>query len=165
MRLAPSWPISLIIFYWRFLSLDWCFPWAEIDTWLRKERYDGRLVVKNNSTWPTQRLHSDPFSLFLSLHQVEYYCGILFLTTNRVKAFDEAFLSRIHVVLHFVYDRFIQKSANWDVESKCQGIYSVLLTIGPAFEPYLETMKGVLRQGGANKPNPVSRVFSFAPEL
>lgn len=36
-----------------------------------------------------------------SLRHVEYYRGILFLTTNRVKAFDEAFLSRIHVALHF----------------------------------------------------------------
>ncbi|KAI0672088.1 P-loop containing nucleoside triphosphate hydrolase protein [Trametes maxima] len=35
------------------------------------------------------------------LRHVEYYDGILFLTTNRVKAFDEAFLSRIHVALHF----------------------------------------------------------------
>ncbi len=32
---------------------------------------------------------------------MEYYRGILFLTTNRVKTFDEAFLSRIHVALHF----------------------------------------------------------------
>ena len=39
--------------------------------------------------------------LFFSLRHVEYYRGILFLTTNRVKAFDEAFLSRIHVALHF----------------------------------------------------------------
>ena len=37
----------------------------------------------------------------LSLRHVEYYRGILFLTTNRVQAFDEAFLSRIHVALHF----------------------------------------------------------------
>ncbi|KAJ8473066.1 hypothetical protein ONZ51_g8110 [Trametes cubensis] len=37
------------------------------------------------------------------LRHVEYYPGILFLTTNRVKAFDEAFLSRIHVALH-LYD-------------------------------------------------------------
>lgn len=36
-----------------------------------------------------------------SLRHVEYYRGILFLTTNRVKAFDEAFLSRIHVALAF----------------------------------------------------------------
>ncbi|KAI0372577.1 P-loop containing nucleoside triphosphate hydrolase protein [Pilatotrama ljubarskyi] len=35
------------------------------------------------------------------LRHVEYYHGILFLTTNRVKAFDDAFLSRIHVALHF----------------------------------------------------------------
>lgn len=36
-----------------------------------------------------------------SLRHVEYYRGILFLTTNRVQAFDEAFLSRIHVAMHF----------------------------------------------------------------
>lgn len=35
------------------------------------------------------------------LRHLEYYPAILFLTTNRVKAFDEAFLSRIHVALHF----------------------------------------------------------------
>ncbi|KAH9834771.1 P-loop containing nucleoside triphosphate hydrolase protein [Rhodofomes roseus] len=35
------------------------------------------------------------------LRHVEYYRGILFLTTNRVKAFDPAFLSRIHVALRF----------------------------------------------------------------
>ncbi|KAJ7067648.1 P-loop containing nucleoside triphosphate hydrolase protein, partial [Mycena amicta] len=35
------------------------------------------------------------------LRHVEYYRGILLLTTNRVQAFDEAFLSRIHVALHF----------------------------------------------------------------
>ncbi|TBU45311.1 P-loop containing nucleoside triphosphate hydrolase protein [Dichomitus squalens] len=35
------------------------------------------------------------------LRHVEYYRGILFMTTNRVKTFDEAFLSRIHVALHF----------------------------------------------------------------
>ncbi|KAI8996656.1 P-loop containing nucleoside triphosphate hydrolase protein [Trametes punicea] len=35
------------------------------------------------------------------LRHIEYYRGILFLTTNRVRVFDEAFLSRIHVALHF----------------------------------------------------------------
>ncbi len=35
------------------------------------------------------------------LRHIEYYRGILFLTTNRIQAFDEAFLSRIHVALHF----------------------------------------------------------------
>ncbi|KAJ2912404.1 hypothetical protein MD484_g8012, partial [Candolleomyces efflorescens] len=54
------------------------------------------------------------------LRHVEYYRGILFLTTNRVKSFDEAFLSRIHVALHFqqlsqeskeqVWSAFIKKA-------------------------------------------------------
>lgn len=54
-----------------------------------------------------------------SLRHVEYYRGILFLTTNRIKTFDEAFLSRIHVALHFqelskearmqVWQAFLQK--------------------------------------------------------
>lgn len=35
------------------------------------------------------------------MRHLEYYRGILFLTTNRVKTFDEAFLSRIHIALHF----------------------------------------------------------------
>lgn len=35
------------------------------------------------------------------LRAVEYYNGILFLTTNRVGQFDDAFISRIHVVLRY----------------------------------------------------------------
>ena len=34
---------------------------------------------------------------------MEYYQGILFLTTNRVGQFDDAFMSRIHVTIK--YDR------------------------------------------------------------
>ncbi|KAJ3837895.1 P-loop containing nucleoside triphosphate hydrolase protein [Lentinula raphanica] len=47
------------------------------------------------------------------LRHVEYYRGILFLTTNRVKAFDEAFLSRIHVALHFHELPFESKMQVW----------------------------------------------------
>ena len=35
------------------------------------------------------------------LRALEYYSGFLFLTTNRVNTFDEAFISRIHVALHY----------------------------------------------------------------
>ncbi|KAK8121180.1 hypothetical protein PG999_005300, partial [Apiospora kogelbergensis] len=35
------------------------------------------------------------------LRRLEYYAGILFLTTNRVASFDDAFKSRIHVPLQF----------------------------------------------------------------
>jgi ATP-dependent Clp protease ATP-binding subunit ClpA len=32
---------------------------------------------------------------------MEYYAGVLFLTTNRVGVFDEAFTSRIHISLYY----------------------------------------------------------------
>ncbi|ORY14832.1 hypothetical protein BCR34DRAFT_559937 [Clohesyomyces aquaticus] len=35
------------------------------------------------------------------LRAMEYYQGLLFLTTNRVGTFDEAFMSRIHVSIHY----------------------------------------------------------------
>lgn len=35
------------------------------------------------------------------LRVLEYYEGILFLTTNRVGDFDEAFISRIHMALYY----------------------------------------------------------------
>ena len=38
-------------------------------------------------------------SVFLRV--LEYYSGILFLTTNRLGDFDEAFTSRIHISLHY----------------------------------------------------------------
>jgi hypothetical protein len=35
------------------------------------------------------------------LRCIEYYRGILFLTTNRVGTFDDAFMSRIHIVIAY----------------------------------------------------------------
>lgn len=35
------------------------------------------------------------------LRVLEYYQGILFLTTNRVKTFDEAFQSRVHIAIKY----------------------------------------------------------------
>ena len=35
------------------------------------------------------------------LRAMEYYQGLMFLTTNRVGIFDEAIISRVHVILHF----------------------------------------------------------------
>ncbi|KAF3006106.1 hypothetical protein E8E14_000644 [Neopestalotiopsis sp. 37M] len=42
------------------------------------------------------------------LRELEYYTGIMFLTTNRVATFDDAFKSRIHVPLR--YTRLTMKS-------------------------------------------------------
>ncbi|EJD48209.1 P-loop containing nucleoside triphosphate hydrolase protein [Auricularia subglabra TFB-10046 SS5] len=58
------------------------------------------------------------------LRQLEYFPGLLFVTTNRVRAFDHAFQSRIHVSLRFreltedarreVWRAFIAKLVNVD---------------------------------------------------
>lgn len=66
-------------------------------------------------------------SIFLRL--LEYFQGILFLTTNRVQTFDPAFQSRIHIALRYgelthkakksVWKTFIEKViAIEDVEVK-----------------------------------------------
>lgn len=47
-----------------------------------------------------QNLHRNAMvSVFLRL--LEYFAGILFLTTNRVSSFDEAFKSRIHIPIRY----------------------------------------------------------------
>ncbi|KAL2219587.1 P-loop containing nucleoside triphosphate hydrolase protein [Thermoascus aurantiacus ATCC 26904] len=48
------------------------------------------------------------------LRALEYYQGILFLTTNRVGSFDPAFSSRIHIQLHYpVLDDHVREEI-WD---------------------------------------------------
>jgi hypothetical protein len=46
-------------------------------------------------------LHGISF-LLVFLREIEYYQGILFLTSNRVGRFDDAIVSRIHVVIHYM---------------------------------------------------------------
>lgn len=52
-------------------------------------------------------------SIFLRL--LEYFQGILFLTTNRVTTFDEAFQSRIHVALRYGELTTKAKKAVWKI--------------------------------------------------
>jgi hypothetical protein len=52
-------------------------------------------------------------SIFLRL--LEYFQGILFLTTNRVETFDEAFQSRIHIALRYNELGFKAKLKIWNM--------------------------------------------------
>ena len=47
------------------------------------------------------------------LRQLEQYNGILFLTTNRLQAFDEAILSRIHASLKYTALKREARKAVW----------------------------------------------------
>lgn len=53
------------------------------------------------------------------LRVLEYYEGILFLTTNRIESFDRAFKSRIHLAIQYPkLDRDSRKSLWWTFLSK-----------------------------------------------
>ncbi|KAI0453699.1 hypothetical protein F5B21DRAFT_478216 [Xylaria acuta] len=68
------------------------------------QRYGALLLLDEADVYLERRRSKDItrnglVSTFL--RALEYYRGVLFLTTNRVQAFDSAFLSRIHVALHY----------------------------------------------------------------
>src|SRR5215469_1012859 len=46
------------------------------------------------------RIYAD-LAILVFLRALEYFRGILFITTNRVGTFDDAFISRIHVALYY----------------------------------------------------------------
>ncbi|KAG6038804.1 hypothetical protein E4U41_003639 [Claviceps citrina] len=72
--------------------LEICHSWGAI---LLLDEADVFLEKRN-----MQDVHRNALvSIFL--RQLEYFQGILFLTTNRVETFDEAFQSRIHIALRY----------------------------------------------------------------
>ncbi|KAI1485452.1 hypothetical protein F5X96DRAFT_332167 [Biscogniauxia mediterranea] len=73
-------------------TLDICHAWGAI---LLLDEADVFLEKRN-----MQDIHRNALvSIFL--RQLEYFQGILFLTTNRVQTFDDAFQSRIHIALPY----------------------------------------------------------------
>ncbi len=59
------------------------------------------------------------------LHKLEYYQGIMFLTTNRVKDFDKAIISRIHLILKYSPLNKDTKKGIWEsFLAKSNAIYS-----------------------------------------
>lgn len=47
------------------------------------------------------------------LKELEYFSGIVFLTTNRLKSFDEAMISRIHLALGFTPPDLAMRQKIW----------------------------------------------------
>src|SRR5687768_6601057 len=47
------------------------------------------------------------------LRALEFFDGILFLTTNRVGTFDDAFMSRIHVKLYYSDFSDVERQQVW----------------------------------------------------
>ncbi|KAI1774648.1 hypothetical protein F4818DRAFT_418514 [Hypoxylon cercidicola] len=81
------------------------------------EKWGAVMLLDEADVYTEKRMIADlnrnsMVSVFLRC--MEYYKGILFLTTNRVGTFDDAFVSRIHVIIH--YKDFTQEYRNaiWD---------------------------------------------------
>ena len=109
--IATSWRAIVLIDEVRTLSPK-CLSLPNISadcTCRRTSSWNADLCTTSSGTpWSRSCAYPSPLHATLfahhylrSLRHVEYYRGILFLTTNRITAFDEAFLSRIHVALHF----------------------------------------------------------------
>jgi SpoVK/Ycf46/Vps4 family AAA+-type ATPase len=67
------------------------------------EHWKALLLLDEADEFLRQRSHDSNHSSLVAvfLRKLEYYQGIMLLTTNRVKDFDEAVQSRIHVGIRF----------------------------------------------------------------
>ncbi|KAK8033827.1 hypothetical protein PG991_003225 [Apiospora marii] len=68
------------------------------------EQWGAVMLLDEADIWLERRMVSDlkrNTLVAVFLRCLEYYRGILFLTSNRVGTFDDAFISRIHVVIHY----------------------------------------------------------------
>ncbi|KAK4499168.1 hypothetical protein PRZ48_009680 [Zasmidium cellare] len=64
------------------------------DDQMRNQRVAGTFI-------PPEHIASMPLTRIVFLRLLEYYKGVLILTTNRQVTFDPAFHSRIHLTLHY----------------------------------------------------------------
>ncbi|KAF2735043.1 P-loop containing nucleoside triphosphate hydrolase protein [Polyplosphaeria fusca] len=78
---------------------------AKLAYWFKLAKHWGAiLLIDEADIYMEQRITRDVERNNLVagfLRAMEYYQGILFLTTNRVGTFDDAFMSRIHVSVHY----------------------------------------------------------------
>ena len=91
----------------------------ELMKWLRlATSWEAILLLDEADVYLEARISQDLqrntlVSIFL--RALEYYQGLLFLTTNRVGTFDDAFVSRIHVVIHYPDFTTEQRGQIWDI--------------------------------------------------
>lgn len=66
-------------------------------------RWKAILLLDEADVFLAQRSDNPQLNALVSvfLRELEQYDGILFLTTNRMQAFDEAMISRIHLALNY----------------------------------------------------------------
>ncbi|KAM0546980.1 hypothetical protein ACHAPJ_010642 [Fusarium lateritium] len=90
----------------------------EADVFLEQRKLDNldrnALVSGNTNTAPTLMAHMALIKIAVFLRVLEYYDGILILTSNRVGIFDEAFKSRIQLNLRYENLGKAQRRQIWE---------------------------------------------------
>ena len=92
---------------------------SRLNQWLKMAEIWGAILLLDEAdvyleSRITQDLRRNTLvSIFL--RALEYYQGLLFLTTNRVGTFDDAFVSRIHVVIHYPDFTNEKRCQIWDI--------------------------------------------------
>lgn len=100
------------------LGIDAISVEGELGRWLRiGTLWNAVLLFDEADVFLESRAHGDIdrnslVSVFL--RALEYYQGLMFLTTNRIGSFDEAIISRIHVVLHLPNLTNTDRARIWD---------------------------------------------------
>ncbi|KAF2814377.1 P-loop containing nucleoside triphosphate hydrolase protein [Mytilinidion resinicola] len=91
---------------------------SKLTYWFKLAKHWGAiLLIDEADIYMEQRITQDLQRNNLVagfLRAMEYYQGILFLTTNRIGTFDEAFMSRIHVSVHYPDFRDEERGEVWD---------------------------------------------------
>ncbi|KAI1078709.1 ATPase [Whalleya microplaca] len=88
-----------------------------LSSWFQlAESWGAVMLLDEADVWLERRMVSDlkrNTLVAVFLRCLEYYRGILFLTTNRVGTFDDAFISRIHVVIYYEDLGELQRRRIW----------------------------------------------------
>ncbi|KZV96090.1 P-loop containing nucleoside triphosphate hydrolase protein [Exidia glandulosa HHB12029] len=83
----------------------------------RATEWNAVLLIDEADVWLEKRSDTDLWrnsEVATFLRSLEYHSGVVFLTTNRVKSFDEAFLSRISVAIKYPDLELSQRSKIWE---------------------------------------------------
>ncbi|KAK8061853.1 P-loop containing nucleoside triphosphate hydrolase [Apiospora phragmitis] len=98
------------------------------------------------------------------LRALEYYEGILFLTTNRVGSFDDAFISRVHVQLYYPEFTDHQRQKVWQTFiDKLERDRKGYMRLNMASKEYIEQInKSNLKWNGREIRNAFQTAVSLA---
>lgn len=98
------------------------------------------------------------------LRALEYYQGLLFLTTNRIGTFDEALISRIHVVLHYPDFTDAQRQQIWNTSFRKLDEERPDIKLGPGVMDYALDHEDVkkLRWNGREIRNAFNTIVALA---